>query len=163
MASATVSTLVGLWTLQANQGCRSKLPSLRSRVDSMLDLAEKPENLIRLTLSYQIQRCGLQNLIGPDQPGHTPLTEDLLHPLHNRDDLRPTSFERLELLDLPFEPSNGLVQQGINIHCALILVDTVSFVWSRALTLRNHPLFEGKFLDMTIVFISIPDVGIYKA
>nr|WP_247654229.1 MULTISPECIES: hypothetical protein [unclassified Microvirga] len=111
----------------------------------MFDLAEKPENLIRLTLSYQIQRCGLQNLIGPDQPGHTPLTEDLLHPLYDRGDLRPRSFERLELLDLPFETSNGFVQQGINIHCGLILVGTVGFVWSLALTLRNHPLCEGKY------------------
>jgi hypothetical protein len=125
----------------------------------MLNLDEKPENPIRLTLSYQIQRCGLQHLIRPDQPDYTPLTENLLCPRNHCGDLWPRAFEGPELLNLSFKISDRLVQQGVNIHCGVILVDTVGFVWSLALTLRNHPPFQGKVLDTTIVFVNKPDVG----
>lgn len=85
----------------------------------MFDLAEKPENAVCLTLPDQIERHGLENLIGPDQPGRPPLTEDLLHPLHDRGDLRPKSFERPELLDLLLKTGhflvNGVVEAGLKV------------------------------------------------
>jgi hypothetical protein len=88
-------------------------------VYSLFDLAEKPEDAVRLTVPDQIERGGLQNLIWPDQPDHTPLTEDLLHPLHDSGDLRLRSFERLEPLDLFLKTGNllvnGVVEAGLKV------------------------------------------------
>src|SRR3712207_5122365 len=94
-----------------------RAPILHSWRYSVFDLAEKPKDAVRLTLSDQIERDGLQNLIGPDQPDHAPLAEDLMHPCHDSGDLRHKSLERLELLDLSLEMGdllvNGVIEAGL--------------------------------------------------
>src|SRR5690348_10953354 len=105
------------------QYCRKRPPErapfLHSWKYSVFDLAEQPEDAVRLSLPDQIERDGLQNLIGPDQPSRPPLTEDLLHPLHDSVDLRPRSFERLELLNLVLKTGdflvNGVIKAGLNV------------------------------------------------
>ena len=97
----------------------TRSPFLHSWGYSVSNLAEKPEDAVCLTLPDQIERDSLQNLIWPDQPNHTPVTEDLLHPLHDSGDLRPRSFEGLELLHLFLKTGdflvNGVIESGLKV------------------------------------------------
>jgi hypothetical protein len=83
----------------------------------MLDLDEKPEDAVHITLPDQSKRDVLQNLIGPDQPDHTSFTEDLLYPLHDSGGLRPRPFERLQQLNLFLKTGdflvNGVIEAGL--------------------------------------------------